>query len=321
MTRKIFTLTGLLIIQIGQSFSLFAQSSMVLDTLGWSSFQQETEALYASPNGGYVFGNNGYGDRVKARIFNADSCGGINSVLFKFGAKINNSGNPESRLIVRLYEVGAPGLTAAGMVDNAAPSSELVYVDSSSMLNAYTKFIYMPDIDTSGGLTSVDIDDFLVTHNCVSNFAIGLDFSDLLPGDTVGLVSNTDGEADQTETAWDLTASGDWVSVLHNDLGWGLDAVPAMFPVFTVVPVGVQEIEPNLGLSLYPNPGNTHVNFYIPHTGSLTIRSVSGELLFQEEYEFGMNTTIDISRFSPGLAVVKLVTPKKVFYAKLQVVH
>ena len=85
MIRFIHALAILLLLQIGQSFSLHAQDVplVVTDTLNWDNYQQGTEILYESPNGGYVLGNNGYGDLAKAQLFGFPNFGKLEKVLFK----------------------------------------------------------------------------------------------------------------------------------------------------------------------------------------------------------------------------------------------
>ena len=50
-------------------FSVICVRAQVTDTLGFDEFYLGTPVLYSSPNGGYAFGNNGYGDKAKAQTY------------------------------------------------------------------------------------------------------------------------------------------------------------------------------------------------------------------------------------------------------------
>ncbi|MFT5920019.1 MAG: hypothetical protein ACI9FU_001834, partial [Granulosicoccus sp.] len=273
MRHLINAIAMLLFMQYGYTFKAHAQGA-VTDTIGWSAYQQSTETLYASPNGGYVFGNNGYGDIAKAKVFSGDSCGRIDRILFKFGAKSIHSQDPDSRLIVRLYSIGGIGYTSSGIDSTAGPGAQIL--DSEG--NSYTKFISMSDIDTSGGFTVVDIDVDFGVDPCFWDFAVGIDFSDLSQGDTVGLLSTTDGDVDNEESSWDLTSSNKWVTILNDVLGWGLDAEPAIFPVFTRI-VGVEDRLKIAPLAVYPNPCNGVASLSVQEAGVLSVSTIAGKLL------------------------------------------
>jgi len=63
---KIGLITGLLLAVTHMGVA------QVTDTLGYSDFLTGTQVLYDSPNGGYAFGNNGYGDKAKAQSYYHD---------------------------------------------------------------------------------------------------------------------------------------------------------------------------------------------------------------------------------------------------------
>jgi hypothetical protein len=82
--------------------------AQVTDTLNWERFQEGTATLYTSPNGGYIFGNNGYGDRAKAQTFAHTESHVLRAALMRFGAVTYSSGDPESKL--RFFAIETPGL-------------------------------------------------------------------------------------------------------------------------------------------------------------------------------------------------------------------
>ena len=322
MNRLNYALAFLFFVQIGQSFSIQAQVAY-LDTLGLYDYQAGTEILYQAPNGGYVFGNNGYGDKAKVKTFQQDSCGQIQSVLFKFGAKSFNSAPLDSsRLIVRLYSLGGgSGVTTSGVDTLNGPGNELV--DASG--NAFTTFIYMADIDTSGGYTSVDVSMDPFTDPCFSRFAVGIDFADLNPLDTIGLFSTTDGEAGLRETCWDLTANDVWVTVLHNQLGWDLDVDPAIFPVFSFDGDSALSIPENsyMRLQVYPNPKNDVLHIVNAVKGNLSIVDLTGRILEQMEVQNVTNgeVLLNLSDYKEGIYLIRLVSENQVISTSVKVSH
>ena len=322
MKRLNYALAFLFFVQIGQSFSLKAQV-IYTDTLGLNEYQAGSEVLYQSPNGGYVFGNNGYGDQAKVKTFHQDSCGHIQSVLFKFGAKAFNSAPLDSsRLIVRLYSLGGgAGVTTTGVDSLNVPSSELV--DDNG--NSFTTFIYLADIDTSGGYTAVNVPMDSNLDPCFSNFGVGLDFADLNPLDTVGLFSTTDGDAGLSETTWDLTSNGTWVTVLQDQLGWDLDVDPAIFPVFTFdgdSSLSITEID-QLRLQVYPNPTNGILHIKDAVEGELSIVDLTGRVLQKMEIQNSPKEEVllDLSNFTRGTYLVRLVSENQILTAPVKVFY
>ena len=92
------------------------------DTLGLDAFFQGSPTLNGSQGGGYVVGNNGYGDKQKAQVYLLTEGTLVEEVLFWFGAKENTSGNSSSKVVAKVYTADGPGTADAGPVTTVAPN-------------------------------------------------------------------------------------------------------------------------------------------------------------------------------------------------------
>jgi len=187
------------------------------DTLGLNEFFNGSPTLYSSTNGGYVAGNNGYGDKVKAQMYLLSQGTIVEEILFWFGGKTETSGNSNSKVVAKLYNSEGAGTTTAGAITTGAPGAILSSVD-----------MFLSDIDTAGNFTVAVLSAPVIVS---TDFAVGADFSTLAPGDTAGIVSTADGDAGQTELAWEQWSDNTWYTFLESGSGWGLDLDLAIWPV------------------------------------------------------------------------------------------
>ncbi|MBI1287458.1 MAG: T9SS type A sorting domain-containing protein [Flavobacteriales bacterium] len=225
-----------------------AVHAQVTDTLGYASFYSFSDTLYDSPNGGYAFGNNGYGDKAKAESYYYESPFVLRKVWLGFGAVQNNSGDANSVVRVTVYDNHGFGVTQYGESDSIAPDSIIAFVD-----------VPVSDLLANGELTEVSFDsDTIVIRD---RFSVGIDLTHLSVGDTVGLMSTMDGDAMGATNSWELTAGNTWFTVGQQDYSWGLDVDLAIFPLIDAEdPAGVLNMD-RIAMQLYPNPA-TH-QFYI----------------------------------------------------------
>jgi hypothetical protein len=331
MNRLNYALAFLFVMQIGQSFSLKAQDlpGIVTDTLNWVSYQTGTETLYQSPNGGYVFGNNGYGDQAKAQVFNFSYFGKLEKVLFKFGAKRFHSLDPTSKLNVGLHKLDGVGVSVDGgslvapgtlISDSISPGIEAVFSGS----------IFVSDIDTSGGFTEFEfpVADSL-NYTFSSAFAVVVYLSELAVGDTVGLMSTLDGDAGMLDNAWDRHGDGTWISVLNSDFGWDLDIDMAIFPVMTYnseSPVGISETAGNQVLQFYPNPASSELTITWDSNSiieSLSLFSLDGRFVqgLDARSGSGNQSIMDVSSLQNGTYFLRSNSPIGPSFNKIQIIH
>jgi hypothetical protein len=268
-------------------------SAQVTDTLGWHRFHEGTPSLYLSPNGGYAFGNNGYGDKVKAQSYSHSESFVLRGALIQFGAVTATSGNPESKVRVTVYDNNGSGLGLFGIVEGLAPDSVLAVKD-----------ILVSDLPTDGSLFDVDLSDSnLVFFN---RFSIGVDVTMLASGDSVGLMSTTDGNGGQRQEAWEQESSGGWMTVV-SPFSWGLDVDLAIFPLVDVNdPAGISD-DPSLALRVWPNPseGPFHVQMPFVDQWNAVVYGVNGQVIMRQSF-LGDRALLDLNGAVPGLYVLQL---------------
>lgn len=290
----------------GLTLSVYSTSAQVSDTLGYANFQLGTEVLYVSPNGGYAFGNNGYGDKVKAQSYAIDSSFVLQSVLLQFGDVVFNSGDSTSSIRVTVYDNFGTGVTSFGVSDSIAPDSALAYVDVP---------VYM--LEDDGGNTLVDFS--ATTLAIFSRFSIGVDVTMVASADTVGLLSTTDGDAGGALNAWEQTVAGDWFTVEESSYSWGLDVDLAIFPLIDVNhPAGIAHPQ-NLNWSIFPNPSTGESNIRVP-TGQWTVSiyDATGRKVLVESFS-GNSKLLDLKGLNQGMFIVKIESGERVGIKRISI--
>jgi hypothetical protein len=205
-------------------------------------------ALYPSGSG-YIAGNNNFGDVSKAQEFQLTTGIIVESVLLWFGGGVFDSNDPNSALNVRLYAMGGPGTISTGNT-NGAPG---LVLDEVSVL--------ISDIDTSSSLTGAINVMFPTPVWVPSGFAAGINFDDASAGDTLGLVSSTNGFVGAIDRSWEEWNDNTWHSIQSAWQNVAFDL--AIFPVVDASSVGIGEMGSLNGMRmsfLNGNPANNVVN-------------------------------------------------------------
>lgn len=202
--------------------------------------------IYSSGNGGYVCGNNGYGDKAKVQAFtNTIGSIAVEGAIIWFGAKEHDGTATVSKIMVREYSLTGAGTSTAGAVTNA-PSTVNASLDVLfPMIDTGTSFATgaMPYMFATPVLTGLD-------------FGIGVDFTGLGAGDTVGLVSWTDGDAMGADMAWEKWSDNTWYTMFQ---AWPLDIDFFIWALIDDNPSGIEEGYIN-GVNLSQNTPNPAVN-------------------------------------------------------------
>jgi len=165
---------------------------------------QGTYALYISAQGGYVTGNNEYGDLAKADYFELNQEYQVNGILFDFAHAVG--GNPSVEVAVwdNTGTANSPGVKIA----TASVSLNTIKNDVTNQVMTYVPF-NPPVILTTSFYAGV----ILPTAN----------------GDTLAIWSNTDGDTNPG-IGWEMWSTGAWNPMSGND-SWGLNLGQAIFPV------------------------------------------------------------------------------------------
>ena len=228
------------------------------DTLGLDAFFQGTPTLNTSQGGGYVNGNNGYEDKQKAQVYLLSTGTLIEEVIFWFGGKENTSGNSNSKVVAKVYAADGTGTTTAGAGQAGAPGTVLASVD-----------VFVTDIDTAGNFTVAALPSPLFVG---ADFAVGFDVTTLAAGDTVGLVATADGDAGQTELAWEQWSDNEWHTLFE---AWPLDIDLAIWPVVDNNSASIDDEGFFDGIKLgqsQPNPAGseTTIQYELQNNASVT---------------------------------------------------
>lgn len=265
--------------------------AQVTDTLNWERFQEGTATLYTSPNGGYIFGKNGYGDRAKAQTFAHTESHVLRAALMQFGTVTFSSGDPESKLRVYVYANNGIGRTTNGMVVNA-PDSVLAFKD-----------VPMSSLPTDGGLFEVDLSDSSLAF--FGMFSIGIDLTMLAEGDTVALMSTTDGDGENRQAVWELEANGEWITVL-TAFSWELDVDLAIFPLVDVNdPLNVPDLA--VDARLFPNPTKDLLTLHIGFRSHWQAQLMGMDGRIMKTFSFTDDkATVDMSELPSGVYVLRV---------------
>ncbi len=257
-----------------------------LDTLGRNLLGADSLALYPSVSGGYVGGNNGFGDKGKAQVFLNDTVFGITKILFSFGAK-TWGGNPASNLVVKIYKTNGVGKSTKSNAQIGAPNDIMA-----------AQVLPFSSILANGSLTELILDYTLVVD---TDFAAGISFEYLLPGDTIGLLTGYNGQADSTERAWEMLSSGTWSTLFRS---WPLNADLAIFPVIDYYYTGVSVLKQFVQRSLFPNPGSGQFSvrpFKKGQNWKIIITDGVGKIVYGTEQPYSEFLPLNINFLSTGI--------------------
>ncbi len=163
-----------------------------------------TYSLYTSDGGGYVTGNNEYGDLAKANYFANNSSLTLTGIIFDFA--IAKGGNPAIEIVVW---------------DNSGASNSPGIVKATASIDLNT----IKNDVVNEQMTFIPFDPPVVL---TSSFYAGV----ILPtasGDTIAVWSNTDGDTNPG-IAWEKWDTGAWYPMNSNQT-WSRDIAMAIFPV------------------------------------------------------------------------------------------
>jgi lysyl endopeptidase len=260
-----------------------------------------TPTLYQVQNGGYVSGNNSYGDLAKAEYFSSYSpFNQITGAWFWFGHAQNSGGN-ETVTFKVWNNSGSGGKPGTAIGQATLPLSTIAgHVSNNQM----TYVSFSPPISIPGP------------------FYVGLMLPQL-SGNQLALVTNTDGDSSPS-TGWEMFDDGNWYNYSES-ASWDLFISNAVFPQVCMQTVGMEETGDGLLLHIFPNPTSDHLNISISGETSdetvISIRDLSGKLLLKNIFipEAGKPFRMNISSLTPGMYFLELRSKDRVFVRKFSV--
>jgi len=221
---------------------------VITDTLD-DHFDSATATLYASPNGGFVGGNSGYGEQAKAQEFDVDAPDyyHVEGFVYWFGYKAMES-LPADSSYLNLKFWNNNYTASVGSTTRQIPYSVF---DSTKL------FIQNLNADTmyAGG---VNIWMLATPRYVTTNYSVGFSMEHLHYKDTISLMMTTDGDPPVSYMSWER-----WNNVWNIiEYAWSLDSD---FGIFPLVDMGSASIESNqfingLKYTLYPNPAADWMN-------------------------------------------------------------
>ena len=243
------------------------------DTVGNFIIGVNTPSQIQASTGGFVAGNNGYGDKAKAEFF-TDSW--PNNYQLKGAYLIFFNASGSGTCTFKVWSANGPG---------GSPGTEL----RSLVVN-------VSSLPTNGDAVYWDLGANPVTVN--GNFYVGL----VLPtgGSTVALFTSAAGEVSGT-TGWELYSDDTWHS--YTD-GYNTNYAHAIFPVVCPPGTSVDEVTAeDVQVQLYPNPAASELYIDAGTTAfSVDITDMAGRSLqLSSNKQNGGLLRIDVSSFKNGV--------------------
>lgn len=220
--------------------------------LGSNTSGTATPSLWTTNGGGvggFVAGNNGYGDLEKAQAFTVTTPYMVEGCIFWFGALRYPSANATSKVVAHLYDMTGTATLSTG--SGAGPGAVITATNTDILLSS---------IDTTiAGAAGFVFVTFTAPYFASGNYAAGIDLTTIAATDSVGLVCTDSGNVVALDKSFDnWSGGGGWHSFLEPN-NWGLDVDMAIFPIVDMSTTAAEEFFVN-GIKLYqnsPNPFNS----------------------------------------------------------------
>ena len=274
---------------IGDSITLKNEYITVLKSAGCDTSEYPLNGnltLHPSGAGGFLSGNNGWGDLAKANYFSGYSGQlEITGALLHFGYV--RIANPSAMITISAWDI--EGL--AGSPGNQVVSGQVSLAEIGNHVN-------------SGLPTQVF---FNLPFQPNGPFYLGVEFPQT-GGDTVALFTNSDGDS-KTGIGWEQWEDGGWYPYSYSI---GKNLAHAIFPVSCQSVAKVPKVEQNPFL-IYPNPSNGKMNLVLESGAinekeiTITVTDISGaNLPVKSNLIHNKNCVeIDLSEQKSGIYIVE----------------
>ncbi|MES2593102.1 MAG: M43 family zinc metalloprotease [Bacteroidota bacterium] len=261
--------------------------------------------VYNSNNWGYISGMNGYNDQAKAEKYMSSSYTYGNDIVgayvyfYKY-VYASAASNVNLKVWNASGTGGSPGATAI--------ATKNVLLNSIPSTGLYPGIAYIP---------------FSSPVPISGDFYVGVEFtSPYVLGDTVALVTNSDGESPTPGTSWEKY-NNVWTTAYDN---WGINTSLYIAPVFCSITTDIEASDVD-NFSVYPNPSNGIVSVMVGLNKNSDIKvfvyNSLGQLIKTADMESGYGGKVDFNLFdtNDGLYFIRLqtgtsVTTKRVVLTK-----
>ena len=267
-----------------------------------SAAGSDTATPGCSPNAGYVYGSNCYGDMEKANYFDATMYASISSakvydvIVGLYNAVTEGTmGAPTTTVGMNIYSgtnvTTQPGSSLGSAV---ATMAQITAAHTSTNPLFYYKFTFASPITlpTSGG--------FFASITCPTT-----------AGDTVVVINQASAPAN---VAWELWNDASWHSISG---AWGTNGNMLMMPVICdMAPSGLVENALSKNITILPNPTSGLVNVVVTLTNkknlNISITNALGQTVISNDYNSIVDDMIsmDLTSLNNGVYFVTVSNGK-----------
>ena len=288
---------SLLLLLLLSGSLLYGQTDTLL-----SFFNIQQATLTASPNGGYVSGTNGYGDKEKLQVFVPEGNYSVLGALVWIAKKeVLSSGAEESKLSLKMRRF------------DATPTQTVpFYAGPKEVLDS----VSVPLSQLQAGVTLAEGINYISFSNPVfagQPYGISVSFENILPEDTLAVMHSAIDSVLAEGQSWEIW-NGNWRRIIDN---WGLNIDFAIFPVIDSTLNGLPVIS-LLDFAVYPNPAITSITLSLEAFSKDTpltysICDFNGKTIQTRTLQqFQKTVAIDLSSLSAGAYLIKVVSDQKI---------
>ncbi len=263
----------------------------------------DTLAIYNSDNWGYLSGMNGYLDKAKAEKFLGSSYTAGNNALGVYIYFYQYSyANASSNINVRVWNA-----TGAGGSPGASPlATKNVLLNTIPSTGTYAGFTYIP---------------FTTPVVVSGDFFVGVEFSNpYVNGDTVGILTNRNGNTPTPGTAWEKYNTT-WQTI---DAGWsGTDVSLYIQPVLCSPSTSIEKPQDIDNINIYPNPSNGIISVMLglnkDSDVKINVYNTLGQIVKSADMKsgYGGKVDFDLTGHNNGIYIVEIKTKSSVVTRRL----
>jgi hypothetical protein len=276
------------------------------DTIG---FTNKTDTLYSSPNGGYVSGINGYGDREKLQVyFPAPKPYSILGCIFLTGFKSQTAPQPDSKVCIKVKRFDATSTTVAPFSVGPKETKDSIFVNFNAINSG---------ISPENSATTVFFNSPILVN---TGYTVGLNFDSLAVEDSLALYTTRDDSAIVYGRSWEF-----WNNRYQRIADtWGLNIDLGIFPIIDTLLTGIK-ILPTIETRVFPLPANDFINIQLQENipnAFISIIDMQGKLVYTDNFLqnapfFQVNT----ASIPSGKYVIRINGKEKMALAPLIIIH
>jgi hypothetical protein len=213
-------------------------------------FNFNTSGLISSPNGGYISGNNGYGDKEKLQAFIPDTNYSVLGALVWMGNIKRNAANPSnSKVWLKMRRFDVSPVAAVPFVGGPKEVLDSAWfaLDSLRADSVYENgWNYLP---------------FNTPVFAGQPYGISLSFENLEPGDTCAIQHSAEDSVLGAGNSWEVW-NGNWRRMIDN---WDLNIDFAIFPVIDTTLNAITNLD-RMHVDVFPNPAADELSINLPES-------------------------------------------------------